>query len=169
MSGNLHNKLVNSLSKWNKQLAAGGLGDTHMGGIAGKAATQFEQLLRDVLAAYLVQCGLDYASSLKPKLRKDVLRLTLGELIQCLRMLNEELTQCLRSQGPLFKPFLLMRRLVIPKEFDVLDKINEMKQKLSHRREEFDEDPVNNTSELLSWTSQALALPLFQMAELIKG
>jgi hypothetical protein len=63
---------------------------SHLLGVAAKAINLFESLLKDTVALHLLGAGLDYETMFRPKLRKPFDKLTLGELINCLRMLSAE-------------------------------------------------------------------------------
>lgn len=165
--GNLRDSLSRDLAKWQGQLAGGELGATHVGGIAGKAAARFEEYFREVVTGYCSRCSIDYDAEVAPRLGKkatDLSKLTLGELIDCSNFLNQKLTYSLRSQAQAAKQRLASRRLLSPQDIKLLGMINEMRVKLVHRRQEYDERLGENTRDLVVWISEAMRVPFFELA-----
>lgn len=166
MTSSVRAAVMMNLSKWQGQLDEGGLGGTHMGGIAGKAAAQFEAYFRQVLESYCSRFSIDYGAEVRSKMDgKALADLTLGELIQCARVLNQRLTRALRAHSCAFHRVLASRRLLSNDDDKLLGRLNCLRVKLSHHRQEFDEDLRGNTSRLVGLISTAMELPLFELAE----
>ena len=81
------------------------LAGSHLLGVAAKAINLFETLLKETLRSHLVRSGSSYDEAFKSKLGKPFQRLTLGEVVNCLRMLDARLAQnsessAIDSPGP---------------------------------------------------------------------
>ena len=168
MAATLRGALTANLDKWRAQLAEGELAGTHIGGIAGKAAGQFEDYFREALARYCSRFAIDYDAEVRIKLGekgKALADLTLGQMIQCSDILNERLTRCLRSETRPLGQHRAARRLVSQRDRALLGKINRMRVTLVHSRQEYDRRLLGNTCDLVAWVSQAMALPFFEFSE----
>jgi hypothetical protein len=70
------------------RIKRGELAGSHLLGVATKAINLFETLARETFSSHMARKGVNYDQAFKPKLDKPFERLTLGEVVKGLRMLD---------------------------------------------------------------------------------
>lgn len=92
---NLRSYTIENLAKIERSELAG----SHLLGVAARAINLFETLLKKTFGAHIVLADLTYEEAFKPKLGKPFQRLTLGEMVNCLRMFDAQLTRDSKSSA----------------------------------------------------------------------
>jgi hypothetical protein len=139
---------------------------SHLLGIATKATNQFEKVLLGLLRFYLDSAGVDYEQIVKPSLRKPLDKLTLGQLVECFRILNKELGSTCKAVFPNQKRLASRRTLIDKKTFETLDRVLALRKETGVAHNVLSE-PKPTTSEkmcdLLSGISTIIDAPLFDV------
>jgi protein-tyrosine phosphatase len=161
----MRKQLCEYVSNGINRLDTGKLSGSHLVGVGTKAFKCFEIILHDLLGQYLSTCNLDYDSRLRARLGgKPFDRLTLGQVIQCYRMINRELARCYRSLFPENGRLRGSRKLMNGSLEKRLDRINSLRAKTVHYNEPVQADvQMKRIRELLSLISDVLAEPLFDL------
>jgi hypothetical protein len=130
---------------------------SHLLGIATRAIVSLEVLMRDLLRFYLVWCRFEYESDVQQRLKltKPFEKLTLGEVINCFRTLNTQMSLRLRDRFPDLPPKLF------PKHLDTsLGDITATRKSLQHYNVPILRD---KTRDLLVNIEKVLSEPLFEI------
>lgn len=154
------------VARWQGEFRSGKLRGTLLHGIASKAVSRFEILLRDLLQWWLSACAIDYDQELKHQMEgKSLEQLTMGQTKECLVKLNQEFTSCWRARFPELGYRLRSRRLLIPPEEHRLNKILNIRKKLYHHGHYDKKEAAlrSDTESLLSVIRELVAAPLFQL------
>lgn len=160
-------KLLVSISRWRADLEDPRSRGTLLIGIAGKAATSFEELLRGLLFAYCKACSISLERTLSEEFASlNPAKLTLGQIITVLVELNGRFTECLRSMGS-FGLLLAERPLMTTGEIDRLREIRDLRNSLTHRLNpyvlEAETEAKKATQRLLILVEQALGDQVFRV------
>ena len=160
-------QLRSDIIRWQNELEKGKLRGTLLHGIASKAVNSFEKLLRDLLRYYLSICNISYETEIKNKMKnRDFDKLTMGQVIQCFRMKNKQITECCRLLSSKTAQSLQTRQLLTESVFKQLDEIKNLRNMLHHHPHEYarnEEILKNNTKHMLSLIQNVLTDILFEI------
>ncbi len=131
---------------------------SHLLGIATQSIRSLEVLMRDLLTYYLRACDFEYARDVRPRLKfkKGLDDLTLGQVINCFRTLNPELSQRCRVRVPRLKT---LTGDLFPRSLDrKLAEVTTTRNSLQHYNAPALRD---RTRDLLITIREVLAEPMF--------
>jgi protein-tyrosine-phosphatase len=164
-------QLRSDVIRWQNELETGKLRGTLLHGIASKAVNSFEKLLRDLLRHYLSICKISYDQEIRSVMEnKNLDGLTMGQVIQCFEMKNQQITKCCRLLSPKAAQSLQNRRLLTDSVSKQLNEIKNFRNLLHHHPSKYarDEETLkNNTKYMLSLIQNVLADILFKIPLMI--
>jgi protein-tyrosine-phosphatase len=164
-------KLKNDLVRWKHERETGKLRGTLLIGIASKAASRLDKLLRELLKFYLSMCGVDYDQMLRTDMKgKDIDKLTMGQSLECFEKMNKQFTKCCRNVSPEGAQCLKNRRLLTNSVAKQLGQVIDIWNRL-HHPEEYENDVAtleNDIGQILTLIQGILADALFELVLLIR-
>lgn len=143
------------------KIVSGEIEDSHLEGIANKASRLLESLVRALLEHYSSLCEINSRELAEVCEGKSLARMTLGDLVKCLRTFNDRLTRCLRGREECAE-VLRERRLLTPGELTRFDEFLRLRKPISH-------DipgtvvPLAHTQRCLELAQEILTFPVVQL------
>lgn len=148
-------ELKEKIPNWKKDIYLSNVKGTGIEGIAHKASSRFELILREALIKYIDICALK--NKYYEKYPNDIIdKLTLGDVIHKIKFLGSSFktsyNYCKITQGK-----------IIP--YDKLFKINDLRKLLEHYPEENEPELIKNTIRLLDHIYNILGHPFFNVLQ----
>jgi len=146
-------ELIHKIPNWEKDISSGNIKGTGIEGIAHKASSRIEFILREALHQYIDICNLQTKYfGMFPNDNLD--KLTLGNVIHRIHDLRNLLKNCPNyyniTKGKLLSKAKLM-------------KINELRILLEHNPDENEAELISNTKQLLDYINEILNHPFFNI------